>query len=350
MVPVPLTLCLGALGALGAHALRDRTTSAHHSGAGYNASTGDYDCPCNGLALESQLARMVAISYDEKSIRSLESYAKELFSCYSWSDFYYHLPNSGLFQSVLAKVHWTTPTAFVGRCAMKPQTCTVAFSGATGLNFVAGIMSSSPVTLKKASDGSIQVSDDGTGHRFHQFYWKVYEVFREQIGDKVIDALKGCEHITITGHSIGAALAAVFQWEHLDREMQQITMGQNVAWYGKPPDVGCRGKRLYSIDDPVPYLRQFWDGPDVIRHALVPPQRLTHQKGSEKWTADSPSACNKDEPMDRECAKGCSSIKPHYNYRIFTGIMQHQASAYITAVDSAFSSLEEHGAPSMDMA
>lgn len=331
MVPVPLTLCLGALGALGAHALRDRTTSAHHSGAGYNASTGDYDCPCNGLALESQLARMVAISYDEKSIRSLESYAKELFSCYSWSDFYYHLPNSGLFQSVLAKVHWTTPTAFVGRCAMKPQTCTVAFSGATGLNFVAGIMSSSPVTLKKASDGSIQV-------------------FREQMGDKVIDALKGCEHITVTGHSIGAALAAVFQWEHLDREMQQITMGQNVAWYGKPPDVGCRGKRLYSIDDPVPYLRQFWDGPDVIRHALVPPQRLTHQKGSEKWTADSPSACNKDEPMDRECAKGCSSIKPHYNYRIFTGIMQHQASAYITAVDSAFSSLEEHGAPSMDMA
>jgi len=34
MVPVPLTLCLGALGALGAHALRDRTTSAHHSGNG----------------------------------------------------------------------------------------------------------------------------------------------------------------------------------------------------------------------------------------------------------------------------------------------------------------------------
>lgn len=27
-----------------------------------------------------------------------------------------------------------------------------------------------------------------------------------------------------------------------------------------------------------------------------------------------------------------------------------EASAYITAVDSAFSSLEEHGAPSMDMA
>ena len=118
---------------------------------------------------------------------------------------------------------------------MKPQTCTVAFSGATGLNFVAGekclhcvflakhvvffvdlfanmlaqlslccplapfclflmplknlkllkirpqfrsagILSSSPVVLKKTSDGSIQVSDDGTGHRFHSFYWQVYQV------------------------------------------------------------------------------------------------------------------------------------------------------------------------------
>ena len=74
----------------------------------------------------------------------------------------------------------------------------------------------------------------------------------------------------------------------------RITMGQNVAWYGTPPvawyenweasvsknlwiflslyltkrgirrknnsyheDVGCRGKRIYSVDDPVPIFRDF---------------------------------------------------------------------------------------------
>eukprot|EP00438_Fugacium_kawagutii_P004430 Skav210962 [mRNA] locus=scaffold2129:41364:42731:+ [translate_table: standard] len=72
-------------GAAVSHALRDRP---HKSGGVHNATAvgqDDFDCPCNGLALESQLARMVAVSYDEKGIRSLESYAKEIFSCYSWS-------------------------------------------------------------------------------------------------------------------------------------------------------------------------------------------------------------------------------------------------------------------------
>jgi len=304
---------------------------------------GDFDCPCSGLSLESQLARMVAVSYDDKGIRSLQSYAKEIFSCYTWSDFYYALPKGGIFQSLLSVLHWTTPTAFVGRCARKPQTCTVAFSGATSLNFVAGIMSSSPVRLKKASNGTIEVSEDGSGYRLHGFYWFVYEVFRDQIGDKVMKALEDCEYITVTGHSIGAALAAVFQWEHLDRNMQQITMGQNVAWYGTPPDVGCRGRRLFSIDDPVPYLRQFWDHGDVIRHALVPGQKLTHNKGSEKWTAEAPFPCERDQPMDLNCAQGCSPYMPHYNFRITAGIAHHQASAYITAIDSAFSPHAKEG-------
>lgn len=112
-----------------------------------------------------------------------------------------------------------------------------------------------------------------------------WQALRQQVGDQVVKALEGCEHITATGHSIGAALAAVlsakekslrfeafrevFQWEHSDRGVQQplgaaiyityigirgrsrITMGQNVAWYGRPPDVGCRGKRLYASDDPA---------------------------------------------------------------------------------------------------
>ena len=45
----------------------------------------DFECSCSGLSFESQLARMVAVSYDDKGIRSLESYATEIFSCYSWS-------------------------------------------------------------------------------------------------------------------------------------------------------------------------------------------------------------------------------------------------------------------------
>eukprot|EP00913_Durusdinium_trenchii_P033613 g31465.t2 len=281
----------------------------------------------------------VAISYDEKGVRSLESYAKEIFSCYSWTDLYYHLPKSGLIQSVLAKVHWSTPIAFIGRCAVKPTTCTVAFSGATGLNFVAGIMNSSPVKLRRTSQGVIEVvpEHEEGGHRFHSFYWTIYEAMRSQIGDQVTTALKGCEHITVTGHSIGAALAAVFQWEHMDLNIQQITMGQNVAWYGEPPDVGCRGKRLYSIDDPVPQLRQFKDGEDVIRHAMVPAQTLTHLKNSKNWVAKRLGSCSTDEPVDSGCVDSCPYWKPYYNYRIATGIMDHNAFTYVQIIDSAFS-------------
>ncbi|CAE7272591.1 unnamed protein product, partial [Symbiodinium sp. CCMP2456] len=59
---------------------------------------------------------MVAVSYDANGIRSLEKYAKEIFSCYSWSDFYYKLPPGGIIGRVLEKVSWSTPTALVGRC------------------------------------------------------------------------------------------------------------------------------------------------------------------------------------------------------------------------------------------
>lgn len=200
-------------------------------------------------------------------------------------------------------------------------------------------MNSSPVKLRRTSQGVIEVvpEHEEGGHRFHSFYWTIYEAMRSQIGDQVTTALKGCEHITVTGHSIGAALAAVFQWEHMDLNIQQITMGQNVAWYGEPPDVGCRGKRLYSIDDPVPQLRQFKDGEDVIRHAMVPAQTLTHLKNSKNWVAKRLGSCSTDEPVDSGCVDSCPYWKPYYNYRIATGIMDHNAFTYVQIIDSAFS-------------
>ncbi|CAJ1434918.1 unnamed protein product [Effrenium voratum] len=299
----------------------------------------DFHCPCGTMALESQLARMVATSYDDKGIRSLESYAKDIFSCYSWSDFYYKLESRGIVSAVLAKVKWTEPIALVGRCAMKPATCTLAFSGAANLNFVAGIMDYKPVNLRRNSSGSLEAVKEFTAgsHRFHRFYWEVYEDFRAQVGSKVVEALQGCEHVTITGHSIGAALAAAFQWEHLERNMQQITVGQNTAWFGAPPDVGCRGKRLYKEDDPVPWLRQFWSGGDVVRHALVPGQMLASPRlGHQAWFAEPLGSCEANEPMDPACVDGCSPLGPHYNLKIGLGIGAHQASAYIAATDSAF--------------
>ncbi|CAE7261861.1 unnamed protein product [Symbiodinium natans] len=297
-------------------------------------------CPCGALSLESQFARMVAVSYDEKGIRSLESYAKEIFSCYSWSDFYYKLPTNGIVGRVLAKAAWSTPTALVGRCAMRPQMCTVTFSGATNLNFVAGIMDYGPVRLYRNETGGIEEGspEDVPSHRFHKFYWEVYKVFRSQIGLDVRAALSECTEVYVTGHSIGAAMAAVFQWENLERRISQITMGQNLAWFGTPPDVGCRGRRLFSDQDPVPYLRCFVDKSDgeVVRHAAVPAQKLAYSKSTQTYKAYALYDCEADTPMDAECVHGCSAIGPHYTLRIGLGLSSHQASEYIKAADDAF--------------
>eukprot|EP00438_Fugacium_kawagutii_P004432 Skav210964 [mRNA] locus=scaffold2129:47385:54520:+ [translate_table: standard] len=84
----------------------------------------------------------------------------------------------------------------------------------------------------------------------------------------------------------------------------------------------------------------------------------------QKWTAEAPAACNKNVPMDIDCVtwqrtlwgdrlqledwkknhnsesmakkackiiRGCSSVMPHYNYRIFTGIADHQVGPRGTA-------------------
>jgi len=305
-------------------------------------------CSCGGLSLESQVARMVAVSYDAKGIRSLEKYAKEIFSCYSWSDFYYKLPPGGIIGRVLNKVSWSTPTALVGRCAMRPQMCTVTFSGATNLNFVAGIMDYGPVQLFRNQSGEIEArmgkiplkdpSETVPHHRFHKFYWEVYKVFRSQIGHDVVAALHDCSEIYVSGHSIGAALASVFQWEHLERGIFQLTMGQNVAWFGQPPDVSCRGKRLYGDQDPVPYLRCFVDKFDgeVVRHAAVPGQKLVYDSHDKSYKANTLTGCYSDLPMDGACVKGCNPLGAHYNVRIAMGLSWHQASEYIKATDSAF--------------
>mmetsp|Transcript_62135 Transcript_62135/g.116222 ORF Transcript_62135/g.116222 Transcript_62135/m.116222 type:complete len:351 (-) Transcript_62135:158-1210(-) len=299
-------------------------------------------CPCPGLSLESQFARMVAVSYDANNIRSGQSYAKDIFSCYSWSDEYYKLPDTGRIGRWLGKVKWSTPTALVGRCAMRPQMCTVAFSGATNLKAVASIPDYGPVYLQKNNQtGEIEEAfgaDVATAYRFHKAYWEVYQAFRSEIGAKVMQSLHDCTEVYVTGHSIGAALASVFQWEHLDMKISQITMGQNLAWFGKPPDVGCRGRRLYSSEDPVPYLRSFVDYKDgeVIRHSAVPAQMLLYSKEGHPWTALTPDSCEADVPMDPECARGCSTLGVHYQKRILWGLASHQAFAYIDIMDAAF--------------
>mmetsp|Transcript_38595 Transcript_38595/g.86282 ORF Transcript_38595/g.86282 Transcript_38595/m.86282 type:complete len:240 (+) Transcript_38595:47-766(+) len=225
---------------------------------------------------------------------------------------------------------------------MRPQMCTVAFSGATNLKAVASIPDYGPVYLQKNNQtGEIEEAfgaDVATAYRFHKAYWEVYQAFRSEIGAKVMQSLHDCTEVYVTGHSIGAALASVFQWEHLDMKISQITMGQNLAWFGKPPDVGCRGRRLYSSEDPVPYLRSFVDYKDgeVIRHSAVPAQMLLYSKEGHPWTALTPDSCEADVPMDPECARGCSTLGVHYQKRILWGLASHQAFAYIDIMDAAF--------------
>merc|ERR1712183_935664 len=102
------------------------------------------------------------------------------------------------------------------------------------------------------------------------------------------------------------------------------------------PDVGCRGKRLYSDKDPVPFLRCFVDSSDgaVVRHATIPGQLLNSSGGTVR--AMPLTVCDADEPKDKQCEAGCGPWGLHYLSRIYNGIALHQADHYVAAIDVAF--------------
>lgn len=293
-------------------------------------------CPCNGLSFDAQLARMIAMAYDPKGPEADIPQAKDIHDCYSFEDLPYELRKDGIMKKLLGLVKWSTPRAVVGRCAKKSDVCAVSFSGAADISMVAGIVDYGPAFLSRDEDGKIIKTYDRDGvHAFHSFYWDVYDQMRSQVGEKLLQTLDGCSKIVVTGHSIGAAMSSVFQWEHDKLPIEQITIGQNPAWFGTPPDVGCRGKRIVSEIDPVPYLRPFVYRGDVIRHPLLPMQALKKKSGG-GWTVEELTSCDSNEPIDQKCARyGCSPYSWHYNKRIYKGINDHQAVAYVAALDAA---------------
>lgn len=292
-------------------------------------------CECSGYAMESQLARIVAMAYDPDGPNATMQAAQDVFPCYSWGDFPYDVQGDSVISKIAKKAYsWSRPRAIFGRCRQQTDTCVVSFSGAADLGMVAGIQEYGPVRLKRSSEGVVEGSDDDDAYTFHKFYWRVYSDFRDQVGSQVDSSLDGCKNIVVTGHSIGAAMASLWQWERLEKPIQQITIGQNPAWFGMPPDVGCRGKRIVSEEDPIPFLRQFNENGNVIRHPTLPMQLL--KKGADGWSAGPLTECDTNAPIDPECVDGCSQLSWHYNKRVANGLKSHQALSYMADLDSAF--------------
>lgn len=75
-----------------------------------------------------------------------------------------------------------------------------------------------------------------------------WQALRQQVGDQVVKALEGCEHITATGHSIGAALAAVLsaQKELAERRFVRSFSG-STAIEACNSHLEQRYRSLYSI-------------------------------------------------------------------------------------------------------
>lgn len=292
-------------------------------------------CPCNGYAMESQLARVIAMAYDPLGPRATMKAAEEVFSCYGWQDFPYDVPQTSLLSWAAKKAYaWSKPRAIFGKCT-RSDTCVVSFSGAADLGMVASIGDEGPVFLKRSDRGAVFESRDSDAYRFHKFYWETYSAMRDQVGAKLDAALDGCKDIIVTGHSIGSAMASLWQWERLEMPIQQITIGQNPAWFGTPPDVGCRGKRIVSEEDPIPQMRQFKDSRgNVIRHPALPLQLL--QKVRNTWKAADLTSCDSNEPIDPECVNGCSTWSLHYQWVVNTGLKAHQALTYVEDLDAAF--------------
>ena len=204
----------------------------------------------------------------------------------------------------------------------------------------------------KADRCRLEEADGTEGtYGFHNYYWQTYQAMRQQVGPALLTSLRDCSEVHATGYSAGASLANLFQWEnHKKLNLNEVTFGPFPAWYGLPPDVGCKGKQLYRDDDPVPYLRPREDPSNLalIRHFSLPAQkmqRLAPYTSSSSWIAEPATACANDEPLDEECLRrawggpprsGCSSRSIHYNSEIALKAKNHVALEYITATDAAF--------------